>query len=208
MGLLGNSQVVGDELQRCLAYYEAEFRMTAFQTREADLFNNVLAKYGNSIIDDPVAANAVCAAADRLVQAAKEIVRRREEIQPIPEAAFSLGWAWHMTSFAYAAWAQATLSAIKALANGKTPHYKYVQHLVDEHQTALLRTRKEDKNFLKRLRIPEDEIERIVDRSIDAAETDSWRPEPPSKSDEEGIASKTTFYFSPSLQRDGQLIAE
>lgn len=208
MGLLGNTQVVGDELQRCLAYYEAEFRVAAFQTREADLFNNALAQYSNAIAEEPMATSEVCAAANRLVQAAKEIIRRREEIQPIPEAAFSLHWAWHITSLAYAAWAQATLSAMEALANGTTPHYKYVRHLVGEHQTAWRKAQKEEKGFLKPLRIPENEIAKITSSSIDAAATDRWRPELQLKSHDEEIASETTIHFSPSPHRDGQLIAE
>ena len=42
MSFLGIRGIAKDERQRCLAYYEAEVGVTAFQTKEADLFNEVL----------------------------------------------------------------------------------------------------------------------------------------------------------------------
>jgi hypothetical protein len=197
MGLLGGTEITGGERQRSLAYYEAEVGVTAFQTKEADLFNEVLAQHDEAIAKDPAAAREACAAGHRLVQAAREIVRRRNKIQPVPEAAFSLHWAWYITTLTYAAWAQATLSAMKALVNSGTPHYKYVQHLAGEHETALRKAQKEEKKFLKRLRIPADDIQTIEDRSMEAAETDGWKPELPSNPDHTDAPSEMTVHVFP-----------
>ena len=197
MGLLGSAKITGGERQNYLAYYEAEVGVTAFQTKEADLFNEVLAQHDEAIGKDPAAAREARAAAHRLVQASKEIVRRRNKIQPVPEAAFSLHWAWYITSLTYAAWAQATLSAMKALVNSGTPHYKYVQHLAGEHEAALRKAQKEEKKFQKRLRIPADDIQTIEERSMEAAETDGWRPELPSTSDDIHTPSEMTAHVLP-----------
>jgi len=178
MGLFSNAGIVGDELQRCLAYYEAEMKVTAFQTREADLFNNTLVKYLDSMAEDHVAARQVCDAANRLVQSAQEVLRRHEEISSIPQAAYSMRYAWHVTLLAHATWAEATLSAMEALANGMTPHYAYVQDLVAKYQAACGKAQKEDKKFLKRLQVTPDAFEKIINRCNDAGETDSWQPKP------------------------------
>jgi hypothetical protein len=190
MGFWGTTGIAKDERQRCLAYYEAEVGVTAFQTKEADLFNEVLAQYEDAIKENPEAARKVCKAAYRLVQAAREIIRRRDEIQPVPEAAFSMHWAWHVTSLTYSAWAQATYSAMETLANGQTPPTKYIQHLVKEHEIVWLRAQREEKQFLKQLRIPESEVEKIVEKSTEAAKNDHWQPELPSEFDVEEVVAE------------------
>lgn len=176
MGLFGKPRIEGDELQRCLAYYEAELRVTAFQTREADLFNNTLVKYLHSMTEDSVAASEICKAANRLVQAAHEMNRRHEEIRPIPDAALAMRCSWRITFLSVTAWAEATLSAMEALANGLTPDYAYVQHLVAEYQLAQRKAQEDEKKFLRRLRVAPVEIDEILSRSNDAAATDDWQP--------------------------------
>ncbi len=42
MGLFGSPNIDGIELQQYLAYYEAEIKIITFQTKEADLYNNVM----------------------------------------------------------------------------------------------------------------------------------------------------------------------
>jgi hypothetical protein len=194
MGLLGTAEITGAERLQCLDYYEAEVRVTAFQTKEADLFNEALATYSDAITTDPAAAGEVRAAAQRLIQAANEIIRRRDEIQSIPEAAFSMHWTWHVTSVAYAAWAQATLSAMEALANGMTPYYSYLRHLTIEHETAWHKAQREEKKFLKLLRMPAREVDKVIDRSMETAENDDWQPVQPSVFDAEEVTSETTVH--------------
>ncbi len=191
MGLLGSTEIKGAERLQCLDYYEAETSVTAFQAREADLFNNVLVIYDDVIKKSPAAARKVSIAAHRLVQAAEEIIRRRDEIQPVPELAFALHWAWHVTSVAYAAWTRATLDAMETLSNGQTPLYKYVQHLANEHEAAWRKAQKEEKKYLKLLRFPSTEIARITDKSLEEADIDSWQPKPCLPPNDEKIVSET-----------------
>ncbi|MEJ2702566.1 MAG: hypothetical protein P8Z79_09010 [Sedimentisphaerales bacterium] len=194
MGLFGGATIKGEEQQRCLAYYEAEVGVTAFQTREADLFNGVLTRCGKVVKKDPAAAREVRTAAHRLVEAAKEIVRRREQIEPVPETALFLHWAWHITSLTYAVWAQATLSAMETLSNGMTPHYKYVQHVAGEHKAAWLKAQKEEKKFLKQMHIAKPQISKIADQSIESAKADGWQPEVAATSDDEGATTEIAVY--------------
>jgi hypothetical protein len=175
MGLFSKPKIGGDELQRCLAYYEAKLKVTAFQTKEADLFNNELVKYRTSK-KSPLAASEVCDAANRLVQAAHEVKRRHEGTKPVPNAALATHYAWHITVLCNTAWAEATLQTMEALANGWTPYYADVQQLAGKFQLAQHEAEREDKKFLRRLEIKTDAIAEIISRSIDAAATDNWQP--------------------------------
>jgi hypothetical protein len=177
MGLFGSPKIDGRELQECLACFEAETRVIAFQTKEADLYNNAMVKYGNSIMENPLAAKEACNAAKRLSQAATEILRRHENIRNVPVAASAMHFAWHATFLANAAWASATAAAVEAMAKGMNPHTIYVQQLVEEYQKAWRRAEDEDRKFLKRLKVSPENIAKIVARAtkVDAAECD-WEP--------------------------------
>jgi len=56
MGLFGSPKIDGVELQQCLKCFEDETRVLTFQTKEADLYNNAMVKYLNSIKENPIAA--------------------------------------------------------------------------------------------------------------------------------------------------------
>ena len=176
INLLGKSKITGDELQQYLAYYEAEMRVLAFQTKEADLFNNTMVKYFESVTKDAVAAREMCDASNRRVQAIHEVLKRHKEINPVPEAASAMHYAWYITFLAVATWAEASLSAMKAIANGMKPHHAYVQHLVSEYQTSWCKAQKEDRKFLRRLQVKPHIIEKIMRQCIETAEADCWQP--------------------------------
>ena len=155
----------------------------AFQTKEADLFNNAMVKYGNSIMGNPLAAKDMKKAAKRLSQAATEILRRHEEIENVPVAASAMHSAWHATFLANAAWASAMVTAIEsnifallAMAEGMNPQIKYAQQLAEELQKVWRRADDEDKKFLKQLKVGAEDIAKIVARAISDATDDNWEP--------------------------------
>ena len=119
MGLFGSPKIDGKELQECLAYFEAQTRVCTFQSNEADLYNNALVKYGNSIRENPLAAREVCKAANRLVQSSDEVLRRHQAIENVPMAASAMHYAWYVTFDANRTWASATSKAIEAMAEGE-----------------------------------------------------------------------------------------
>jgi len=92
--LFGEPKIQGDEFRKCLEYYSEETKIVVFQTREADLYNNALVKYGNSIPTDRRATKEMCQAANRLVQAANDILQCRAKMASIPNAASAMYFAW------------------------------------------------------------------------------------------------------------------
>jgi len=177
MGLFGSPKIDGEELQECLAYFEAQTRVVSFQTKEADLYNNVMVKYGNSITESPLAAREACKAANRLAQSATEVLRRHQGIKNVPAAASAMHWAWYMAFIANSTWALATSKAIEAMAEGMAPTTVYVQQCVELYQKAWRKADDEDKKFLKRLKVSGEEIAKIVARATSTNATDDdWEP--------------------------------
>ena len=176
MGLFGSPKIDGKELQECLACFEAETKVISFQTKEADLYNNAMVKYGNSITVNPLAASEACKAAERLSQSATEVLRRHEGIKNVPAAASAMHHAWYVAFYTNAAWAHATAKAIEAMAQGMNPNTMYVQQLVKEYQEAWRRADDEDKKFLKRLKVTAEDIAKIVARATTMGSTDDWEP--------------------------------
>lgn len=175
------TRIESEERERCLAYTKTVTNITTFWDRESTLFNNTLVKYLDSITENPMAASEACKAANRLVQAAQEVFHRHEAIQPIPNAA--LGMRCHYSTFfiSLKEWAENNLASIEALANGLTPQYEYVQHLMEKRESAWHEALDEEKKLLKQLGLTAPEIEAIlrqVHSSLEAAKDDSWQPEP------------------------------
>jgi len=177
MGLFSTPRIEGGELQKCLRYYEASLAVTGFQSREADLFNNTLVKYLNSVAENPVAASEVCKAATRLAQASDEVIRRHDHISGAPDVALRMRCAWSLTFAALKTWAQGTLSAMEALANGMTPEYGHVQRLVGEYQSTWNKALQEERRFLERLKLDGETIERLASKCNETTEGDSWQPD-------------------------------
>jgi hypothetical protein len=173
MGLFGNPKIKGDELKQCLAYFEESSQVLAFQTKEADIYNNAMVKYNDSITKDPLAANEAKKSAKRLFQAATEALKRHNAIKNIPSLASQTHYSWFVTLSANVTWASATNAAIEVLASGMSPNYVYLQKLVNEYQKAFQNSKKEDLKFIKLLKVNSNEIINIVTRASSSSSEDN-----------------------------------
>jgi hypothetical protein len=176
MGLFGNSKIQGTELQECLSYYNTQLRIGAFQTKEADLYNETMVKYVESAETSRVAAREVSKAANRLSQAAIEILRRHEKMGCPPNSAQAVHFAFYAAYSAYASWASATSAAMEAIVNGMTPNRMYIQQLLEEFNRLWRRANDAEKKFLKRLKLDAYELQRMISKASAEALDDSWRP--------------------------------
>lgn len=171
IGLFDSPKIDGKELQDCLAYFEAQTKVIAFQAKEADLYNNAM-------VTDSNYTSEMHKAAKRLLQTAIEVIRRYEDIENIPSAASQMHYAWHATFLANEAWASAWAEALEAMANSISADMVYVQQLEEEYQRAWNWADEEDKKFLKRLDMSSDEIAEIAARAAtEMTDSDSWEPE-------------------------------
>ena len=174
--LFGEPKIQGEELRKCLAYLEEEFKHTAFQEKEADLYNNALIKYGKSISTDSRAAKEACQAANRLAQSAGEILRRREQIAPIPDAASATYFAWQLTYSDYSAWATAQAAAIEAAATGMEPYGERVRELLLQSEKSREKAMKEMEKLIKRLKLSGDRAQQLFNNALASVEAENWQP--------------------------------
>jgi hypothetical protein len=171
------------ELQECLVYFEAETKVIAFQSKEADLFNSAMVEYGNSIMENPLAAKKMKISTNRLAQSATEVLRRHEEIKNIPFSASAMRSAWHVAFLVNASWASAMVEAIESnifaflkQSEGMNPEIGYAQQLTLEFKKAWRKADEESKKLLKKLKVSAEDIEEIMARATTAATSDTWEP--------------------------------
>ena len=175
--LFGSPKIQGDELRRCSAYLEEEWKFKAFQEKEADLYNNALVKYGKSISTDSRAAKEVCQAVNRLAQSASEILRRRGEMTSIPDVAPAMYFAWQLTYSDYSTWATAQAVAIEAAVNGMEPYGERVRDLLSQSEKSRHEAEKEEKKLLKRLRLNDAEARQLFGDASAAIADEDRQPE-------------------------------
>ena len=178
MGLFGGPKIDGKELQECLTYLEAENKVIAFQTKEADIYNNAMVEYGNSIMQNPAAAEDMKKATKRLSQAAAEIIKRHEKIQNVSVVAMAMHSAWHTAFLTNTDWASAMVKAIESnifallnTAKGMSPEIEYAQQLAEKYHKDYRKAEDEYKKLLKRLKISAEDKDKILASAniVDAA---------------------------------------
>jgi hypothetical protein len=169
LGLFGSPKIDGRELQECITYLEAENKVIFSQIKEAYIYNNAMAEYGKSILENPSVAKDMIKAAKRLSQAATEILKQHEEIQNVPVAASAMYSAWHMAFLANADWASVMVIAIESnifalleAAKGMNHEIEYAQQLAERYHKAHRRAEDEYKKLLKRLKIGAEDKVRIL----------------------------------------------
>jgi len=173
---LNNTKIDSAQLRECLHYLEKSCQIAAFQAKEADSYNVVLDKYGNSIPDDPKATTEILRATDRLAHAAKEALERHEDIDQIPIPASSMHYAWWATLRTYSAWTSVKNKAITAGKQGQGIETASIEKFMKEYHKAWIKAEKEEKRFLKHLKLNTDDVSRILSRAENAVSAEKWEP--------------------------------
>ena len=181
--LFGEPKIHGDERSKYLAYLEEEFKLTAFQEKESNIYNNAKVTYISAPRED--AAKQMRIAANRLAQSATEILRQRNKMSPIPDAASATYFAWQVTYSDYSSWATAIVSGLQVIANALTSDIDTIAEVQGEHAGKLLsqseksreKAMKEMKNLLKRLKLSGAEAQTLFNNASAAIEAENWQPE-------------------------------
>jgi hypothetical protein len=169
-----STKIDGESLEECLACFEAEKNVIAFQTKEAGLFNETMSKHADSVLTSPASAKEAAEAARRLKFAADEILKRFNEISPIPRKAIVMHQAWFATLIANRIWALATCGAIEAMTGGMSPDMPQLQQVLGQLQETWESANEGDKEFLAGLGVSSDVVTNIVSRAT--AKESTWEP--------------------------------
>ncbi|MCP4610069.1 MAG: hypothetical protein GY845_15280 [Planctomycetes bacterium] len=175
MRFINSARIDSIQLRQCLHYLEESCQIAAFQANEVELYNEALRKYGNFAKDDSNAIAETGRATDRLAQAAKEALGRHEDIDHVPMPALSMHYAWWATLRAYSAWASDNKSITDGM-RGIVTETAYTDKLMKEYQKAWIKAEKEEKRFIKHLKINTDDVSRIITLANNVTSAEKWEP--------------------------------
>lgn len=170
----GNIQ--DEERRRSIAHYEMELAINALQEREEHAFEETWHQYGELAGSDPTVANVVERAADRLVSAAEELIRRSEGLRPVPFPTARLHTALHRVRSDWRVWAEATASAVRATVEGGDVDWASVRTAQEEVPKSRGKADSEEKKFLKRLNISPELRQNLLNEARANIEADRWVP--------------------------------
>jgi hypothetical protein len=185
--------------RQCLAYYQEELKLRIFQEKEADLYNEAVAKYGPSAETDSEVAKEMLPAARRQTESANEILRHRGKMASVPDTASATYYAWQVAYSDYLSWATAQAAALSAVANGMASYPEQVHRLFSRSEKSRRKAEAEEKRFLKRLRLTSDESRKTLIKASMALGDEDWQPE------EQPMKSRAKYQgVSPSLEELGR----
>ena len=174
-------QLTGDmpasPTQTQLAYYQEELKLKVFQEKEADLYNEAVAKYEPSAETDSEVAREMLPAARRQAESANEILRRRAKMAYVPDIASPMYFAWQVVYSDYLCWATAQAAAVSAVATGIASHAEQVQRLLSRSEKSRHKAEAEEKKLLKRLKFTSDDARKMLINASMAVGDEDWQPE-------------------------------
>jgi len=177
--LFGEPKLSNEELSQCLTWLGQHYKITTFQEKEADLYNNALVKYGGSMSIDSSASEEMVKVVKRLVQAATECVSRIDNMTSIPQVASVTHYAWRIVLADYLAWVRAQCAAIEAVAGGMHPRGEYVAELLQKAENSRKKAEKEEQKLLKRMirsGATMNDFQKLVVNAARAVTDENWQP--------------------------------
>jgi hypothetical protein len=182
--LFGERKLDREEFNQCLKYLKEHYKLTTFQEKEADIYNQALTQYMPSLANNSHSAEEMLKVAERFRKAAHLLLTRSKQLVSVPESAGTLHFAWQMVFSDYTAWVDAQYAAYAAIAEGKPPFAEHVQTLFRQQEESHGRALQEEKKLLKLLRangLTASDIQRLTDGAFAAIEAENWQPEEISK---------------------------
>lgn len=179
--LFGEPKMDREELTRCLEYLGEHYKLTTFQEKEADLYNESLVQYMPTLATNKRSAEEMVKVAERFKQAAHELSKRSKQLVSVPESVGALHFAWQIVFADYTAWVDAQYAAYVAISQDSSPYAERVQALFRQQEESHKKALKEEKKLLKRLRasgLGPSDIQSLVDKAFAAIEAENWQPKP------------------------------
>jgi hypothetical protein len=178
--LFGEPKLDREELNQCLEYLGEHYKLTTFQEKEADIYNEALTQYMPTLATDSRSAKEMLKVAERFKKATHLLLKRSKQLVSVPESAGALHFAWQIVFSDYTAWVDAQYAAYTAIVEGQPPLAERVQTLFRQQEESHKKALQEEKKFLKRLRssgLNASDIQWLVDKAFAAIESENWQPD-------------------------------
>ncbi|MEN8614540.1 hypothetical protein ABFB09_04555 [Dehalogenimonas sp. THU2] len=176
MGLFNKRKIQGDELLNYLDYLGEEWKLRAFQEKEAALYTEALDGYNPHNSKDASALEGLLDASNRLALSAAELLRRKDAITSVPDKATSLFFAWHAAYMDYLAWAVAQAESLEARLNNAVADTTTVKELQAKSEKSRSEADAEEQKLMKLLGFTDADMQQLLDRVAQSVEQDTWRP--------------------------------
>lgn len=182
MGFFSREPAIeGDERQECLAYYEEEKKLRLLYERVEQLFDKRVGKYENELFQARKAGRDFMSSLEKIgevtehiSQAATEIVKRKKEMRAAPSAASAMASAWEAAYLNYEALRNPSNIVAGSYIVKVEAKRERTKELFTKFDKSLRRAWKEEKEFLKRLKLSGDEGQRILSDASRATAADEW----------------------------------
>ena len=177
--LFGEPKLDRDEFNRCLDYLGEHYKLTTFQEKEADIYNEALTGYMPSLGIDSQSAHKMLKVAERFKIAAHLLLKRSKQLISVPEPAGALHFAWQTVLSEYVSWVDAQYAVYGTIAEGNPPLVERVQALFRQQEESHKKALKEEEKLLKRLKasgLAASDIQSLTDKAFAAVEAENWQP--------------------------------
>ncbi|MBA7582159.1 hypothetical protein ES708_24079 [subsurface metagenome] len=182
MGFFSREPAIeGDERQECLAYYEEEKKLRLLYERVEQLFDKTVGKYENELFQARKAGRDFMSSLEKIgevtehiSQAATEIVKRKKEMGVAPSAASAMASAWEAAYLDYEALRNPSNIVAGSDIVKVEAKRERTKELFTKFAKSLRRAWKEEKEFLKRLKLSGDEGQSILNDASRATAADEW----------------------------------
>ena len=171
------SKMTEGERVGCLHYLEEEEKLQVFRSKENDLCNAVLSEDSQSRSSDSQANEKMCRAANRLVKAAEHILKRRAEIESIPEIASKHCLAWQKVYIDYHTHVSAVSRLWEGIVQGITPNDRDLKKSQFSLKLSLRRANKETDKLFKRVQLSDDELRKMRNEAAAYYKAEKWQPQ-------------------------------
>ena len=182
MGLIfGSPKIQGEELRKCLDYLEEEFKTSAFHEKESKLFENVMLECSIKGMHGKELQQRISSASNRLAKAAEQIMKRREKLGNIPDAASATYFAWHRMYSAYSVYmteesAQQAKHTKVSIPIPQKDEIERILKLTQEYVKYKAEAAKEHYKLLKRLKLSDEETQELLNNALIAILAENWQP--------------------------------
>lgn len=178
MGLFSRRKIQGDELLNYLDYLGEEWKIKAFQEKEAGIYTAALDSYNPKGAQDIESLEHLLEAANRLALSAAEIIRRKDEISSVPDKATSLFFAWHSAYVDYLAWTVAQAEGLENRIDGKVPDSAVIKELQAKSEKSRAEAEEQESGLLKLLGFTNADMQQLMDRVQQSLDNERWQPRP------------------------------
>ena len=187
----------------CLHYLEEEEKLQVFRSKENDLYSIAFAEHSESYIpdsqvydeendlyynaelsedsqsrsSDSQANEKIYLAAKRLMKAAEYILKRRAEMESIPDIASKHHLAWQKVYIDYQAHVTAASRLWEGIVQGITPNDRDLKKSQLSLKLSLKRANKETDKLLQRLQLSDDELNKMRNEAVAYYEAEEWQPQ-------------------------------